>query len=127
MQRWLKKRASQAKAIEDFEEEVSAPIRFYNDTFSRYEDTTPTSTTFIPRQTLYTEYKQWCDLSGRKSNNQTNFLRDLRTQVEGFEDNECMKRFEGAPMRGIMLQRLQEQQVETFEGELLFDASQLTN
>ena len=77
------------ESMEEFKEEMSSAVKYFNETFVFDKEN------YIMNDDLYKDYKIWSEKNGRKALNATNFKKELKNNVKGFDECEGHKRIDG--------------------------------
>ena len=102
------------EALDEFEQELSSPIRFFKENYVIHEDKKK-NILFKSKKDLYSDYIKWCEEVNKGKKSKVNFLKDIANQIPFFEDNESRRRCDnGKAERGVFVSRIDDSE---YEGE----------
>lgn len=96
------KPAQFVQALDEFESDLSSPVRFFKE-YYKIKDNTTLNTVFLSNKQIYKAYEAWSKEEGRKVKNATNFHKDILNQIPFYKENRGRKRVDGKAERGLNL------------------------
>ncbi|NKQ39518.1 MAG: hypothetical protein HF967_08670 [Methanosarcinales archaeon] len=71
------KAKASTEAMIEFESEISGAVRFVRENYEVDDDV------FISNDDLYSQYREWCSINGKKPMSSHNFARDITQNIQG--------------------------------------------